>query len=219
MPNSTISQDILRAALNGLQLDKQRIDGQIAEVQAMLDGGSRKTTAPVSEETPRKGRGKRSAAVRRRMAEAQRLRWMKIKGESEPPSTALPEAAPPKRKKFTAATRKRMAEGQRLRYLKLKGETEPEAVSPGPATPSAPKRRQISPEGLKRIVAATKKRWRLQKAAAKAQSIPATKASRKAAVKAAKKASPAKSKKAVKKAVKKSATKTTPAPAVASAAE
>ena len=36
-------------------------------------------------------------------------------------------------------------------------------------TSPKPKRR-ISPEGMKRIIAATKKRWRLQKAAAKAAS-------------------------------------------------
>ena len=122
----TISQEILRAALNGLQLEKQRIDGSIAEVQAMLDGGSRKITAPeatpsLSEEAPRKGRRKRSAAVRKRMAEAQRARWAAIKGPSEPPSPATSEAAPRKRKKISAAARRRMAEGQRRRYLKLKG--------------------------------------------------------------------------------------------------
>src|ERR1019366_9533657 len=128
MPKPTLTQDILRAALAGFQLDKQRIDAQIAEVQAMLGGsGSPKTPTATSEETPRKGRRKkRSAAVRKRMAEAQKARWAKIKGKSEP-------------------------------------------VSPEPATPEAPKvKRHISPEGMKRMIAATKKRWRLQKAAAKA---------------------------------------------------
>jgi hypothetical protein len=183
MPNPTISQDILRAALSGLQFEKQRIENSIAEVQSMLDGGSRKATAPettpsVSEEAPKIGRHKRSAAVRRRMAEAQRARWAAIKGTSEPPSPATtPEAAPPKRKKFSAATRRKMAESQRLRYLKLKGEVEPEAVSPKQPSPEATKaKRKISAEGLKRIIAATKKRWRLQKAAAKAQSAQAKKA-------------------------------------------
>jgi hypothetical protein len=218
MPDPTISKDILRAALSGLQLDKQRIDRQIAEVQAMLEGGSRQTpsreTVPsVSDEAPQEGRRKRSPAVRRRMAEAQRARWAAIKGTSEPPSPITPEAAPGKRKKFSAATRRRMAEGQRLRYLKLKGQTEssaapepitPQLATPEAATPEAPKaKRRISAEGMKNIIAATKKRWRLQRAAAKAQSAPAKKATAKKAMKTA----PAKAtaKKAVKKAVKKAA--------------
>ena len=41
MAKPTLTRDILLAALAGFQLDKQRIDAQIAEVQAMLDGGGR----------------------------------------------------------------------------------------------------------------------------------------------------------------------------------
>ena len=78
-----------------------------------------------------------------------------------------------------------------------------------------------SPEGMKRMIAATKKRWRLQKAAAKAAKKAASK---KAAVKAAKKAkkvAPVKKTAVKKTAVKKApAKKTAPvaAPAVAEAA-
>jgi hypothetical protein len=44
------------------------------------------------------------------------------------------------------------------------------------ATPEAPKtKRRISKEGMTRIIAATKKRWRLQRAAAKAQGATAKK--------------------------------------------
>jgi len=174
MPTPILTRNILLAALTGFHLDKQRIDAKIAEVQAMLDGGTSATTPPFSEEKPTEGNHKRSAAVRQRMAEAQRARWAAIKGTSEPPSSATPEAGPPKRKQFSAAARKRMAEGQRLRYLKVKGQTE--SVSPEPATtqppnPVAPKaKRQISEEGMKRMIAATKKRWRLQRAAAKTAS-------------------------------------------------
>ncbi len=79
MPAPKLTRDILLAALAGFQLDKQRIDSQIAEVQAMLDGTSATVAAPARTKT----RGKRSAAVRRRMAEAQKARWAKIKGQSE----------------------------------------------------------------------------------------------------------------------------------------
>jgi hypothetical protein len=148
MPASTLSRDILLAALAGFQLDKQRIDAQIAEVQVLLNGSS-KPEPSVSDGTPRT----RSAAVRKRMAEAQKARWAKIKGEFEPPA---PEA-------------------QKTKH-------------------------HISPEGMKRIIAATKKRWRLQKAnaATAATSTPVkkaapAKAARKSATKkaAAKKTAPA----------------------------
>jgi hypothetical protein len=92
-----------------------------------------------------------------------------------------------------------MAEAQKARWAKIKGESEP-------AAPEAPKaKHHISPEGMQRIVAATKKRWRLQKATAAATAKPGKKAAAKTAApaKAAKKAAPEKA------AVK----KTAPAPA------
>ncbi len=134
--------------------------------------------------------------------------------DAHTPATA--ETSGRKGKKRTAAQRRRMAEGQRKRYAALRGESEP----PAPTAPEAPQpKRQISAEGMKRIIAAAKKRWRLQKAAAKAalEMAEAKKAARKkasaAAVtkKAVKKAAPVK-KAAVKKAAAK---KSAPAPAVA----
>ena len=141
MPTPRFSRDILLAALAGFQLDKQRIDAQIAEVQAMLDGGGSPATDPsAAEGTPKKKTRKRSAAVRKRMAEAQKTRWAKIKGKSEPATPSTVEV--------------------------------PEA------------KRRISEEGMKRIIAASKKRWRLQRASAK--SVPAKKvAPKKTAVKKA----------------------------------
>jgi integrase len=79
------------------------------------------------------------------------------------PATA--EAPTRKRRKFSAASRRKMALAQKARWAKIKGEIEP----PSPRTPEPPKpKRRISAEGMKRIIAATKKRWRLQKAAARA---------------------------------------------------
>lgn len=54
---------------------------------------------------------------------------------------------------------------------RVRGESEPPASMEERHRP----KRKISPEGMKRIIAATKKRWRLQRAAAKA--VPARKAS------------------------------------------
>ena len=117
-----LTPEIITAAILGFQEQQRQIDTKIAELRAMLSGGPAETAA--TPEVPTRKRKKFSAAARRRMREAQKARWARIKGASEPSAPATPE--PPK-----------------------------------------PKRR-ISKEGMARIVAATKKRWRLQKAAAKA---------------------------------------------------
>src|SRR5262249_28658339 len=57
-----------------------------------------------------------SAAARRRMAKAQRLRWKKIKHTAEQPST---KTAKPKRK-MSASARKRIAAAQKKRWAAIK---------------------------------------------------------------------------------------------------
>ncbi len=178
MPTPKLTNEIITAAIEGFESQKHRIDGQIAELRAMLPGGR---TEPVA--TPEMPRGKRkkfSAAARKRMKEAQQRRWAKIRGESEPSAPTTPE-------------------------------------------PEKPERR-ISEEGMKRIIAATKKRWRLQKAGTKAKSAAGKKtaqARKQTAVKrAAVKTAPAKAAKKtapVKKSVAKRSApkKTAPAPAQA----
>ena len=117
-----------------------------------------------------------------------------------------------KGKKLSAAVRKRMQEGQRLRWARVRGKSE-QRTSKAPE-PSKPKRR-ISADGMKRIIAATKKRWALKRAEAKA-------ALEKAVAKktARKKAASVKPTKAVKKsAPKKKAAKKTSAAAVGGSVE
>jgi len=108
--------DSLSGIIKQLERQKTAIDRALAALQG-IEGVS--ASASGTGVPARKGK-KRSAAVRKRMKEAQQLRWAKIRGESEPAAPTAPE----------------------------------------------PKRR-ISAEGMKRIIAATKKRWRLQRAAAK----------------------------------------------------
>jgi len=61
-------RDILEAAIIGLQIQRKKIDGQIARLPALLEpeGGDRVENAP---QRPL------SAAARKRMAAAQRRRW------------------------------------------------------------------------------------------------------------------------------------------------
>lgn len=122
---------------------------------------------------------------------------------------------------MSVAGRKAIAEAQRKRWARIRGGSEPTVA----ATQKPPKsKRRISEEGMRRIIAATKKRWRLAKAAkAQPAAVKKTASARKkvavkkaAPAKAVKKAAPAK-KAAVKKAT---ASKTAPvaAQAVAEAA-
>jgi len=148
MPTQKLTPAIITAAIDGFESQKRRIDDQIAELRAMLSGDSIETAA-TPESAPKK-RPKMSAAVRRKMALAQKTRWAKIRGEAEPPAPAQAEAAKPKRK--------------------------------------------ISPEGMKKIIAATKKRWAAKRAmAAKAQKTVATKRAtvKRSAAKTAQAAAPA----------------------------
>jgi hypothetical protein len=96
-------------------------------------------------------------------AEIAELRAMLPGGRTEP--TAVPEMPKGKRRKISAAARKRMSEGQRRRWSTSKG------VAESPSTPATPEpakpKRRISEEGIKRIIAATKKRWAAKRAAAK----------------------------------------------------
>jgi len=81
MPRTKSINDraLLEAALEGLELQKQRIDEQIREVRARLGGNRRSAASVAGEASPKKGRrgGRRklSAEARKRIAEAQRKRW------------------------------------------------------------------------------------------------------------------------------------------------
>jgi hypothetical protein len=114
MPTQKLTPEIITAAIEGFESQKRRIDTQIAELRAMLDGHSSGTAA--TPEPPKGKRRKFSAEARRRMKEAQQRRWAKIRGESEPSASAKPETAKPKRKlsaagraNIIAALKKRMA--------------------------------------------------------------------------------------------------------------
>jgi hypothetical protein len=69
--NSIPNQALLSAALEGLELQKKRIDEQIQEVRSLLGKGRR--GRPPSNHKGSAGR--LSTAARRRIAAAQKRRW------------------------------------------------------------------------------------------------------------------------------------------------
>ena len=79
----TISHELLTAALEGLELQKTRIEEQIANVRSML--GIKKRGRPpknaASQEAPKPGRKRRkmSAAARKRIGDATRKRWAALR--------------------------------------------------------------------------------------------------------------------------------------------
>src|SRR5260370_33163401 len=95
MPTHKLTENIILAAIEGFESQKQKLDAEIAALRAMLDGGPGETATP---ETPTLKRRKFSAAARRKMALAQKARWAKINGESEAQAPATPEPPKPKRK-------------------------------------------------------------------------------------------------------------------------
>lgn len=65
---------LLAAALEGLELQKQRLDEQIAEVRLLLGKGPGRRGRPPGSGSKR-GPGRMSAAARKRIAAAQKRRW------------------------------------------------------------------------------------------------------------------------------------------------
>jgi hypothetical protein len=118
MPTAKLTNTIIQAAIDGFEAQKKSIDAQIAELRAMLSGAP-ETSA---EEPPAtRTRHKFTAATRKRMGEAQRLRWAKVKGES---SVASPKAAPVKKAKskggITAEGRKALSIAMKKRWAAKK---------------------------------------------------------------------------------------------------
>jgi hypothetical protein len=112
-----LTNAIIEAAIDGFESQKQRLDEQIAALRAMLTGATEQTTAEVSE-TPK--RRKISAAGRKRMKEAQRLRWAKIRGESETAAVKTPVKNPRPKPKFSAEARKALSIAMKKRWAAKK---------------------------------------------------------------------------------------------------
>ncbi|MEZ5353785.1 MAG: hypothetical protein R2762_14190 [Bryobacteraceae bacterium] len=84
MANTLQDPSILAAALEGLELQKARIEEQIRTVKAMLGGKAPKAAAaevsapaeaPAAKAPRKRRRNKLSAEARARIAEAQKKRW------------------------------------------------------------------------------------------------------------------------------------------------
>ena len=128
-----LTNEIIHAAIDGYEVQKTRLDAKIAELRAMLSGGSNEPAA--TSEVPT-GKRKVSASARRKMALAQKARWSKIRGEAEPTQAAAPPTKP-KRKLSAAAKAKLVANLKKARAAKA-------AKARGAAKKSAPARKKTT---------------------------------------------------------------------------
>src|SRR6266481_2397870 len=112
MPKA-LTPEIIIAAIAGFRAQKTEIDSQIAELQSMLDGRRIGPAATPSEPGKRK---RFSLASRRKMAAAQRARYAKLRGDSEPTEAATTK---PKRK-MSAAGRKAISAAAKKRWRAIK---------------------------------------------------------------------------------------------------
>jgi hypothetical protein len=114
MPTKKIANDIILAAIAGLESQKAQIDAQIAELRRVVAGHPAvAAVAPVAQEGARR---KMSAAARARIAEAQRKRWAATRRPQ-----AAPETAKPKRK-LSAAGRKAIVAAAKKRWAAKRAE-------------------------------------------------------------------------------------------------
>jgi hypothetical protein len=145
MPTQKLTPEIIAAAIEGFESQKSRLDQQIAELGAMLPGGTAETAA--TPEAPGRKRRKFSASAIRRMREAQQRRWAKVRGESGLSAPAASEPEKPKRKLSAAAKAKLVANLRKARAGKA-------AKAKAAAKKAAPARKKAAKSAKK---AATKK--------------------------------------------------------------
>lgn len=77
MATQKLTTDLIHAAIEGFEVQKQRINAQIAELRQMLTGAAPEPAA--TPELPKKKKRRMSAAGRKAIAEAQKKRWAAAK--------------------------------------------------------------------------------------------------------------------------------------------
>jgi hypothetical protein len=129
----SLTKEIIEAAIDGFEAQKQRLDVQIAELRASLNGGP---TSPTPESTAGKTKRKLSPEALKRMREGQQRRWAKVKGELP---QAEAKAAKPKRK-LSAAGKAAIVAALKKRWAAKKAAGTSE-VKPAPVAKKAPRKK------------------------------------------------------------------------------
>jgi hypothetical protein len=115
MPTPKISNEIINAAIEGFESQKQRIDAEISKLRQMLKDGSAESDGTTA---PRPGRRRMSAAARKRIGDAQRKRWAATKPALEKKSKV--DMAPAKKRKLSPAGRAAIVAALKKRWAAKK---------------------------------------------------------------------------------------------------
>ena len=119
--SNNLNPQIIAAAIEGFESQKKRLDAQIRELRAMLNGGRNKSAAA---EPPKRKRRRISAARAKRTDEAQRKRWVETKQHAAPSLQAVTSEAPKGKRRLSAAGRKRIIEATKRRWALKRAELE-----------------------------------------------------------------------------------------------
>jgi hypothetical protein len=133
----TLTNEIIDAAIEGFEAQKQRLDARILELRSLRGGGAN-AQAPAAAKTGRRKR-KFSPDALRRMREAQQRRWAKARGEAEPSVPAASGPAKKKRGRLSEAGRKAIQEALRKRWAEKRAGAETK-----PATKKAARKKRSS---------------------------------------------------------------------------
>jgi hypothetical protein len=140
MPQLKLTADILSAAVIGFEVQKFAIERKIAEIRLLVEGGRSEPGTPSGTGKPRK---KRSAAVRRKMALAQRARYARLRQSSEPTQAM---AAKPRKRKLSAAGRRAIIAATKKRWAAVKAAKQAEPA----VANNAGRKKAASAKGLKK---------------------------------------------------------------------
>src|SRR5580693_3604917 len=111
MGNLSSALQQLRAERKQAQARAESIDQAISVIESLNGSGTvRQANQPTRII---------SAASRRKMAQAQRARWAKVRGTSEPIALAKTTPSAPAKRTMSAAARRKIAAFQRARWAKV----------------------------------------------------------------------------------------------------
>src|SRR5208337_1961760 len=114
MPNLDNALQELRKERSRAQIEVEKLDQAISVIESLNGAGvSRKSTRPTRII---------SAASRRKMAQAQRARWARVRGRVQSISAGKTTSSAPAKRTISAAGRKRIAAAQRARWAKVKAQ-------------------------------------------------------------------------------------------------
>ena len=104
----------LRAERKQAQSHVEKLDQAISVIESLNGSG---TFGKVNQP----GRI-RSAASRRKMAQAQKARWQKVREQSQPIAIAKTTGSAPVKRSMSASARRKIAAAQRARWAKVKAQ-------------------------------------------------------------------------------------------------